>query len=139
MNDKITILHAYRAMLLLLNQYYFEFGQNELGAVLSDFQLLEDGHTADPAVWQDWLLAINQAILEEQPLLDFSIKEKELIGKLIDTGHLKHERAEQTAWWVSKIEPYPRLYFRNPFKIRLVSCSISPFGLFCWRVDRTRK
>jgi len=41
---------------------YFERNLNaELGSVLGDLQLLEDGSPADPAVTQDWKQAVRKA------------------------------------------------------------------------------
>jgi hypothetical protein len=32
----------------------------ELGGLLGDMQFLADGSTADPAVWEEWLIAVKK-------------------------------------------------------------------------------
>lgn len=63
MDEKITILQAYKAMYeFLLDLYYREGQPDNLGSFLSDLQILEDGMTADPAAWQDWILVVNKVV-----------------------------------------------------------------------------
>ena len=62
MEKKLTFLEAYEAMLTFLNNYYFNFGQDNLGSILSSIHLKDDGTTFDPAAWIDWLEAIEETI-----------------------------------------------------------------------------
>jgi hypothetical protein len=65
MEDSLSILEAYKAMVLFIEDYYFRFGQDSLGSVLGDMQLQPNGTTADPAAWFDWLDAVKK-VLEER-------------------------------------------------------------------------
>ena len=37
---------------------------NNIGEILGSLQLLEDGKTADPTMWEDWLKSIEKISLE---------------------------------------------------------------------------
>lgn len=66
MNNKLTILQAYNAMRLFLERYYTQTSSDDVGALLSDLLFLEDGSTADPAAWNDWLESVNKALGENE-------------------------------------------------------------------------
>ena len=53
---------AYAAMFAFLEQRYMLTGSNELGALLGSMSLMPDGGTADPAIWHDWLSAVDKAV-----------------------------------------------------------------------------
>jgi hypothetical protein len=55
MEPLLTIEEAYAAMYLFLCDLYEKAGYDQLGGILGGMSLLEDGTTADPAYWQDWL------------------------------------------------------------------------------------
>ena len=59
--DQITIQQAYAAMYRYLEKLYEQTQADELGGMLGSMSLLPDGQPADPAVWSDWLQAINEA------------------------------------------------------------------------------
>lgn len=42
-------------MICFLEGYYNKTLSDDLGSLLGDLQLLDDGGTADPAVWYDWM------------------------------------------------------------------------------------
>jgi hypothetical protein len=62
MPNQLTARDAYVAMYAYLEKYYQRTGANDIGAMLGEMSLLADGGTADPAVWNDWLDAVAQAI-----------------------------------------------------------------------------
>jgi hypothetical protein len=57
---------AFAAMSIFLDKYYARTaGSGDLGALLGDLQVNErDGLAFDPAVWADWLAAIDEALGE---------------------------------------------------------------------------
>lgn len=63
-SDNITVKIAYIAMYKFLENEYKMTQSNDIGGLLGGISLLEDGSTADPAAWQDWLNAIKQASCE---------------------------------------------------------------------------
>jgi hypothetical protein len=65
----VRVTKNYRA----LDQYYQQTQADDIGALLGSLQLLSDGIPADPAMWDDWLIAV------EKVLPSFSEKEKTLI------------------------------------------------------------
>ena len=62
MEEKITLLDAYKAMVSFLDDYYFRYGQENLGSVLGSLQLLPNETTADPAAWYDWLESVKKVV-----------------------------------------------------------------------------
>lgn len=55
MQKTVTIKQAYEIMLVFLERLYEQTKSDDLGGLLGGFSLLPDGHTADPAAWEDWL------------------------------------------------------------------------------------
>lgn len=47
-------------MVSYLNALYEMTESEELGGLLGDMQFLADGSTADPAVWEEWLVAVKK-------------------------------------------------------------------------------
>jgi hypothetical protein len=67
MEEKITLLQAYKAMYEFLRDLYYREGQpSNLGNFLSDLQFLEDGKPLDPAAWYDWLEVVKRVLEDEQ-------------------------------------------------------------------------
>ncbi len=63
MKENLTLLEAYKAMYVFLDNYYFQMDQpDEIGALLSDLRMLPDGTPGDPAAWTDWLQAVQKAL-----------------------------------------------------------------------------
>ena len=57
---KLSIEEAYKCMVLFLEGYYERTHSDGVGSLLGDMIVLEDGTTADPAAWIDWLECVNQ-------------------------------------------------------------------------------
>ncbi len=57
---KLTLKEAYSAMYSFLEHEYEMTGSNEIGGMLGSMSLLEDGGTADPAAWNDWVQAVEK-------------------------------------------------------------------------------
>lgn len=67
MDEKITLIQAYKAMLHFLDSLYYREGKpDNLGGFLGGLQLLEDDITVDPAAWQDWLDVVERVLKEEK-------------------------------------------------------------------------
>ena len=61
MNEKLTLIQAYKAMLIFIEDYYYRGGEpGDIGLLLGIMQLLDDGKPADPAMWNDWVTAVNR-------------------------------------------------------------------------------
>jgi hypothetical protein len=54
----MTTTQAYRAMFLFLEKRYFRLPSDDLGALLGELTILDDGSPADPAVAQEWARAV---------------------------------------------------------------------------------
>jgi hypothetical protein len=52
---------AYLAMFHFLDSYYQATKSGDVGGLLGGLSLLQDGSSADPAMWQDWLEAVKVA------------------------------------------------------------------------------
>lgn len=59
---KISNEEAFKAMELFLEIYYKYTNSDDIGTLLSGMQLLEDGITADPAMWEEWLECIKKVV-----------------------------------------------------------------------------
>jgi hypothetical protein len=63
MNENLTPIQAYKAMLIFIEEYYYRGGEpDDIGLLLGILQLLEDDKPADPAMWNDWIIAIKRVI-----------------------------------------------------------------------------
>jgi hypothetical protein len=61
-NAHLTELEAFKVMVHFLESYYKRTASDDIGSLLGDLQLLQDGGSADPAAWEDWILAVNTVI-----------------------------------------------------------------------------
>jgi hypothetical protein len=63
---KLDAVLAYKAMVRFLENYYERGGRNddEIAVLLSSMstEIFQDGETADPAIWDDWLHAIGEVM-----------------------------------------------------------------------------
>ena len=59
--DTFTINQAYIAMYLFIEEQYQITKSDELAMMLSSMSLLQDGSTADPAMWEIWLEAVEKS------------------------------------------------------------------------------
>lgn len=57
---ELSIQEAFKSMVLYLEKYYERTGSNDVGGLLSDMILLDDGTTADPAAWNDWMKCVDK-------------------------------------------------------------------------------
>ncbi|HET8898843.1 MAG TPA: hypothetical protein VFN09_08755 [Rhodanobacteraceae bacterium] len=58
---QLTEHQAYAAMYAFLENWYELSCSDEVGALLGSMSLLSDEQTADPAIWGDWLAAVEKA------------------------------------------------------------------------------
>ncbi len=65
MKEKLTYLESFKAMNCFLVKHYEQTSSEDIGSLLGEIQLLEDGKTADPAAWEDWINCI-QLISDQQ-------------------------------------------------------------------------
>lgn len=57
---KLNIKEAYLAMYRFLEIEYELTGSDDIGGLLGGMSFLEDGGTADPSVWENWIGAIKE-------------------------------------------------------------------------------
>jgi hypothetical protein len=64
--------YAYQAMIAFLEGHYDRTGSADIAGLLGDMAQREDGSTADPAMWADWVNCLAhlpaQAPLTKAPL-----------------------------------------------------------------------
>ena len=58
MTDSLTKREAYAAMFTFLEEIYNATKSDDLGALLGSMSMLQDGTTADTAIWSEWEEAI---------------------------------------------------------------------------------
>ena len=63
----MTESQAYAAMFRFLEQLYLRTKSDDLGGLLGGMAKLEDGSPADPAVVEDWRLAVEYALKGGKP------------------------------------------------------------------------
>ncbi len=61
MESLLTPKEAYAAMHLFLCELHDKAGYDQLGCLLGGMSLLEDGTTADPGYWHDWLRMVEKS------------------------------------------------------------------------------
>ncbi len=59
---QITRKQAFEAMMLFLEEFYNRTQSDDVGGLLGDLILLEDGSTADPAAWYDWIECVEKVL-----------------------------------------------------------------------------
>lgn len=64
----LTLKQAYTAMYKFLDHEYKMTGSDEIGGMLGGMSMLEDGNTADPAAWFDWLRAVENVLLGDDDI-----------------------------------------------------------------------
>ncbi|MBW4637993.1 MAG: hypothetical protein KME05_07115 [Gloeocapsa sp. UFS-A4-WI-NPMV-4B04] len=52
-------------MVLFLEGFYERTQSDDVGALLSQMIILEDGTTADPAAWDDWMKSVHRVLNKE--------------------------------------------------------------------------
>lgn len=68
---ELTKQEAYLAMFAFLDEYYDITKSEDIGALLGNMSLLEDGYPADPTMLEDWLRAIEKV---QSNQIDASLK-----------------------------------------------------------------
>ena len=58
----ITEYQAFEAMKKFLEKYYRRTASDDVGSLLGDLQMLQDGVTADPAAWNDWIKCVQEVL-----------------------------------------------------------------------------
>jgi hypothetical protein len=67
MQDTVSLQTAFVVMQRYLDWYWQHTGQGgELGGLLGEISMLQDGGTADPAALNDWLAIAEQVISKKQ-------------------------------------------------------------------------
>ncbi|NRT73605.1 hypothetical protein [Clostridium beijerinckii] len=59
-NMNLTIEEAYKSMVNFLEKYYQRTNSDDIGGLLGDIMLIDEGITADPASWDDWLESVGR-------------------------------------------------------------------------------
>ncbi|MBN6149244.1 hypothetical protein JR065_02725 [Xanthomonas sp. AmX2] len=68
MDKLITVEQAYMAMFEYWLEVYKRTNSDEIGTVLSELSILEDGSSADPAAINDWLQVIDRVVKGEHDI-----------------------------------------------------------------------
>ena len=61
----LTIFESFKAMIKFLEGYYERTKSDDIASLLSDTLYSEEGETADPAAWYDWIDAIKKVKKEK--------------------------------------------------------------------------
>jgi len=64
MKESLTYLEAFKAMSCFLEKYYDQTSSDDIGSLLGEIQLVENGSTADPAAWEDWMKCVHKVTQE---------------------------------------------------------------------------
>lgn len=74
--DRLTTQQAFEAMVLFLEGFYERTQSDDVGGLLGDLILLEDGETADPAAWDDWMKCVRRVVDKQSVQKDAVISSK---------------------------------------------------------------
>ncbi|MGE0142777.1 MAG: hypothetical protein AB7T19_05750 [Planctomycetota bacterium] len=58
----LSVSDAYRAMFRFLEACFERTKAGEVAVLFGSMNLADDGRPMDPAMWQDWLMAVQEAI-----------------------------------------------------------------------------
>lgn len=73
---ELTKKEAYQAMFIFLDNFYSSTNSDELGWMLGSMSFLEDGGTADPAMWDIWLESIEKMKSADDDDFDLKLKKE---------------------------------------------------------------
>lgn len=59
-DNTMTVEQAYRAMLAFLEREVELTESSDLADLVSEYKLGDDGQTRDPALWEEWLAAVDK-------------------------------------------------------------------------------
>ena len=59
---------AFNVMRLFLEAYFERTESDDVGSLLGDLQILEDGKSSDPAAWEEWLACVQRVLSEDQTI-----------------------------------------------------------------------
>lgn len=66
-NTTMTVEQAYRAMLAFLEREVELTESSDLADLVSEYKLDADGRTRDPALWEEWLAAVDKVLPQGKP------------------------------------------------------------------------
>ncbi len=64
--ERLTERKAFEAMVLFLEGFYERTQSDDVGGLLSDLMMLEDGTTADTDAWEDWMEFVCKVLVVTQ-------------------------------------------------------------------------
>ncbi len=67
--ETLTVKQGYIAMYKFLQELQRMTNSDDLAGFLDGMSFLEDGGTADPAAWHDWLEAVRKTLADDTPPL----------------------------------------------------------------------
>jgi hypothetical protein len=56
---------AFKAMVFILEAPYAHTKSEDVGGLLGDLMRRQDGSTADPAAWSDWIQSVEKALADK--------------------------------------------------------------------------
>lgn len=62
---KLTEKEAFDTMMVFLEKFYESTKSNDVGVLLGSMIVLEDGGTADPTVWGEWLESVQKGVAND--------------------------------------------------------------------------
>ncbi len=60
--EQLTRQEAFAAMVRFLERFYERTGSDDVGGLLGAMRLLDDGGTADPALWYEWEQCVREIL-----------------------------------------------------------------------------
>jgi hypothetical protein len=64
--NTLTFADAFTAMRIFLERHFKRTGSEDIGSLLGDLQISEDGKPFDPAAWDEWLKSVEEALKNDQ-------------------------------------------------------------------------
>ena len=135
----MDIRTAYKVMYEFMDRYYWKTKADDIGGLVSIMSFLCDGGTADPAIWYDWVDAVEKVKKDSSSLDEIDnftayrmmiqfIKDYNDIGSFPDTEvfydmiKLTDDKADSKVWqdWLVAVESVKKDSSDDRFLLKLM-------------------
>lgn len=100
-------LQAFNIMKQYLDTFYHKTKSDDIGSLLGDIWLLDDGETADPAAWEDWMDSVKSVVPEFKSHDLLTLDQAFLAARKFLEGYYERTTSSDTASIIANMQPSP--------------------------------